>query len=210
MPTRLIFVRHAESVHRIDGTNAGWRTCKGLTGRSHEQACALAADLAVRAKDAAAVYASHVRRAQETAAPIAERLCLPLQTEEGLQSWAIPAETDGMLVNDAQTRFAQPGGGTFRAFESVSETWSDLVVRIGKTLTRIMQAHAGQTVILVGHNETVMAGIIVLGNLAMMPPFEASSSNASLTVWQTDGDVMAFPGPRWVLHGFNIVPEIRA
>jgi len=206
VPTRLIFIRHGESIHRLEGTNAGPRSCKGLTERGRAQARALAADLTVRAKGASAIYASHVRRAQETAEPIAEGLGLRLQTDEGLQSWAIPAQTDGLPIHEAQTRFAQPGGGTYRAFETVSETWSDLVVRVGKTLTRLMQKHANQTVILVGHNETVMAGFIVLGNLALMPSFEAASSNASLTIWQTEGDVMAFPGPRWTLHGFNIVP----
>jgi probable phosphoglycerate mutase len=205
VPTRLIFVRHGESVHRLEGTLAGSRTCKGLTERGHAQARALAADLAVRAKEAAAVYASHVRRAQETAAPIAQALGLPLQTDEGLQTWDIPAELDSLTAEEGK-RFAQPGGGTYRAFESVSETWSDLVVRVGKTLTRLAQKHPNQTVILVGHNETVMAGFIVLGNLALMPSFEAASSNGSLTIWQTGDDVMAFPGPRWVLHGFNIVP----
>jgi len=53
-----------------------------------------------------------------------------------------------------------------------------------------------------------MASFIALGGLSLITPFEAKSEPTGITIWQTDGDVMAFPGPRWHLHGFNIVPEI--
>ena len=53
----------------------------------------------------------------------------------------------------------------------------------------------------------VVASFIVLGGLPLMAPFEAKSDPAGITIWQTDGDVMAFPGPRWQLLGFNLVPE---
>ncbi len=208
MNTRLIFVRHAESQHRIDGTSGSMRTCRGLTQKGRAQATATAELVASRAPHAAALYASPLPRAQETAAPIASRLGLPVVTEEGLMTWTAPIEADGMPTKDFLAKYAQPGGGTFRAFESVSETWSDLVVRTGKALTAIAQKHAGQTVILVGHNETIMAGFIVLGGLSLMPPFEAASDNASVTIWETDGDPWAFPGPRWTLHGFNIVSGV--
>jgi len=81
-------------------------------------------------------------------------------------------------------------------------------MRTGKGLTTIMQTHPGKTVILIGHSESIMASFIALGGLPLITPFEAKSEPTGITIWQIDGDAMAFPGPRWHLYGFNIVPEI--
>lgn len=206
MPTRLIFARHGESQHTIDGVQGTLRTCKGLTARGHAQAKLLAADLGRRAPDAVAVYASPLRRAQETAAPVAQALGLEVRTERGLLTWDQPVEADNLPNAEYLRRFAQDGGGIFRSFQTTGESWSDLVLRTGKGLTGIVQAHAGKTAILIGHTESIMASFIALGGLPLMAPFEAKSDPTGITIWQTEGDVMAFPGPRWHLHGFNIVP----
>jgi broad specificity phosphatase PhoE len=178
-----------------------------LTACGHAQANALAADLAKRAPDAVAVCASPLRRAQETAAPVAQALGLNVTTERGLLTWNQPVEADNLPNEEYLSRYAQPGGGIFRSFQTTGESWSDLVLRTGKGLTTIMQAHAGKTVILIGHTESIMASFIALGGLPLMAPFEAKSDPTGMTLWETDGDVMAFPGPRWHLLGFNIVPE---
>ena len=208
--TRLFFARHGESQHTLAGVQGTLRTCKGLTERGHAQARALTIELAKRAPDAVAVYASPLRRALETAAPIAERLGLRVIEEQGLMTWNQPVEADNLPNEEYLRRYAQPGGGLFKGFQSVGESWADLVLRTGRGLTAIMQAHPGQSVILIGHTESIMASFIVLGGLPLMAPFEAKSDPAGITLWETDGDVLAFPAPRWVLRGFNLVPESGA
>lgn len=208
--TRLIFARHGESHHTLAGAQGTLRTCKGLTEGGHAQARALAIDLAQRAPDAIAIYASPLRRAQETAAPIAERLGLSVVTERGLLTWNQPIEADNLLNAEYLTKYHQPGGGPFKGFQTVGESWADLVLRTGKGLTNVVQAHPGKTVILVGHTESIMASFIALGGLPLYAPFEAKSDPTGITIWETDGDVMAFPPPRWFLRGFNIVPESPA
>ncbi|MBQ1015980.1 histidine phosphatase family protein, partial [Micromonospora sp. M51] len=71
MRTRLIFVRHGESVHQLEGIVGGPRGCRGLTALGHEQAHHLANRLTgeVAADGPVAVYSSVLRRAVETAQP---------------------------------------------------------------------------------------------------------------------------------------------
>ena len=70
--TRLIFVRHGESVHSIEGVIGGRQGCRGLTERGHDQARRLAARLVdeLPAGEPITVYSSVLRRAVETAEPI--------------------------------------------------------------------------------------------------------------------------------------------
>jgi len=80
---RLILVRHAESTsnvrHILDATSPG----PELTARGRDQAAQLPAALA--AFDVDAVYASSLTRAQQTAAPFAASIGLPVNVRDGLR-----------------------------------------------------------------------------------------------------------------------------
>jgi len=80
---RLILVRHAESTsnvrHILDATSPG----PELTARGLDQAVQLPAALA--AFDVDAVYASSLTRAQQTAAPFAASIGLPVIVRDGLR-----------------------------------------------------------------------------------------------------------------------------
>lgn len=122
---QLLIVRHARP-HRADGENA--TADPELTERGHRQAAATAEFL--DDEPIHHVVASPLRRAQQTAAPLASRLSQPIETVEGLREIDpfggayVPAEEIGMdhqLVTDlAQDRYALFGDvGGFERFRGV-------------------------------------------------------------------------------------------
>lgn len=99
MGTRLVLVRHGESVHSVESVVGGARGCKGLTENGHEQARRLAERLAPELAGApVAVYSSVLRRAVETARPIAAALDTTVTEDCRLCTWHSPPYADGMPV----------------------------------------------------------------------------------------------------------------
>jgi broad specificity phosphatase PhoE len=201
MPTRLIFVRHGESHHSIDGVVGGPRGCRGLTARGHSQAGQLARRLAD--SGAVAVYSSTRRRAVETASPIAAALAVTPVEDCGLCTWHMPPVADGMPTGRFQAEHAAAGGGVFRPFEEGNETWAELVARTGRSVLDIAHRHRGGTVVLVGHAQTVEASFHALGGQPLYRAFDLKVAPASITEWTTDGDPTGWPPPRWTLCRFN-------
>jgi probable phosphoglycerate mutase len=77
----LLLIRHALPV-RVDGTDAGGPADPPISPRGLAQARALADWLVDERVDA--IWSSPMRRARETAAPLAERLDLEVRVHEGL------------------------------------------------------------------------------------------------------------------------------
>jgi broad specificity phosphatase PhoE len=77
----LVLVRHALPV-RIDATHDGSPADPGLSERGHEQALRVLDALA--GQEVTHLYSSPAMRARETAAPLVEKLGLPLLIEAGL------------------------------------------------------------------------------------------------------------------------------
>ena len=69
--------------------------------------------------------------------------------------------------------------------------------------TLIAAHHAGETVLIVAHTETVASSLIVFGCLPLALGFDAQVNPASLTEWVTQGDPAAWPRPRWTLARLN-------
>jgi broad specificity phosphatase PhoE len=204
MRTRLLLVRHGESVHSVESVVGGARGCKGLTEAGHEQARRLAERLARELAGAhVAVYSSVLRRAVETARPIADALGATPIEHCGLCTWHSPPYADGMPVTDFQTKHAAPGGGVFRPFEHDNETWARLVVRVSESIMDIVYRHRGGTVVLVGHSETVSSSFHALAAQPLYRAFDLKVAPASVTEWTTDGDPTEMPPPRWTLHRFS-------
>ncbi|WP_155372370.1 histidine phosphatase family protein [Catellatospora vulcania] len=202
MRTRLIFVRHGESVHSVERFVGGRQGCRGLTARGHEQAAETARRLAGEVSGPVAVYSSVLRRALETAAPIAAALGADVVADCGLCTWHYPAYADGRplaVLKDAEL----PGGGVHRPFQRENESWAELVVRTGRAIMDIAYRHAGQTVVLVGHSETINGSFHVLGMQPLLRAFDTVVAPGSVTEWTADGDPVTSPPTRWTLHRFS-------
>ncbi|MEU8076944.1 histidine phosphatase family protein [Catellatospora citrea] len=202
MRTRLIFVRHGESVHSVERFVGGIGGCRGLTAVGQEQAAVVARRLAAEVSGPVAVYSSVLRRAIQTAAPIAAALGVDAETDCGLCTWHYPAYADGRPL--AVLKAAElPGGGVHRPFQRENESWAELVVRTGRAIIDIAYRHAGQTVVLVGHSETVNSSFHVLGMQPLLRAFDTVVAPGSVTEWTADGDPATSPPTRWTLHRFS-------
>ncbi|MEV0456378.1 histidine phosphatase family protein [Catellatospora methionotrophica] len=202
MRTRLMFVRHGESVHSVERFVGGSAGCRGLTPRGRDQAVSVAGRLVGEVSGPVAVYSSVLRRAVETAAPIAAALGVAADTDCGLCTWHYPAYADGQplsVLKEAEL----PGGGVHRPFQRENESWAELVVRTGRAIIDIAYRHAGETVVLVGHSETVNSAFHVLGMQPLLRAFDTVVAPGSVTEWSTDGDPATSPPTRWTLHRFS-------
>ncbi|MEH1166817.1 histidine phosphatase family protein [Micromonospora sp. CPCC 205539] len=205
MRTRLVFVRHGESVHQVEGFVGGPHGCRGLTDLGRDQARKLAGRLAVRfaADRPEAVYSSVLRRAVETAQPIADAFGVRPVADCGLCTWHTPPYADGLPTARFQAEHAAPGGGVYRPFEQGNESWAELLIRVSRAITEIAQRHRGSTVVLVGHSETVESAFHALGAQPLFRAFDLDVAPASITEWTTEDDTTTWPPARWTLRRFN-------
>jgi broad specificity phosphatase PhoE len=205
METRLLFVRHAESVCGVEGVFGGPHSCRGLTAPGREQAARLGKRLAAELQDAprVSVYSSTLRRAVETAAVIAAALDVAPAQDCGLCTWHVPDWADGQPKQLVQAEHALAGGGIYRPFETGNETWAELVARVSRAVLDIADRHRNATVVLVGHSETVEVSFHALGMLPLYRSFDLRIGLASVTEWATDQDPTAWPPARWTLARFN-------
>ena len=121
----------------------------------------------------------------------------------GLCTWHTPAQADGKPWIEYQQEHSAVGGGVFRSFEHGNESWSELVVRTGRTFEQIAAHHKQQTMLVVTHAETIASSFIVFGGLPLAPGFDMKAANASIAEWTMDGDPDACPCARWTLVRFN-------
>ena len=147
---RLVFVRHGESRHHVDGLTGGW-TDTSLTERGRRQVAAVAGHLAELDLAGAGFFTSDLKRASETAAIIAERLGRhpsPLGTLREINNGA----ATGLTVAEAE-QIQRPAPAEFdpdwSAFEG-GESLRDLDARMRRALAEM--ADTGHTeVLVVGH-----------------------------------------------------------
>jgi len=150
-----------------------------------------------------AVYSSVLRRAVETAQPVAAALGVEPIQDCGLCTWHSPAYADGMPTARFQGGHGLDGGGVFRPFEEGNESWAELVVRTGASVMNIVHRHRGGTAVLVAHGETVESSFHVLGGQALYRAFDLKVAPASITEWVTEEGPTGMPPARWTLCRFS-------
>ena len=156
----LIFIRHAEPQRIAPGR--GVPADPGLTHLGHEQAARLADWLEPERVDA--VLSSPMRRAQETAAPIAAAHGLDVEIVPGLIEYdansdhyipmeEMKASDDPRLKAMIEGRWEEFGADGVEAFR----------LRVAQTLDEIIAAHPGERVVAVCHG-----GIINVASALVM------------------------------------------
>jgi probable phosphoglycerate mutase len=199
--TRLVLVRHAESVGNATGVIAGHEGCAGLSELGVRQAEALRSRLAATGEldGTAAVYTSLMRRAAQTAEILMPALGDAPLTRTCDVCEQHPGEADGMTWLDYARTYGfysrrrtptlplAPGG----------EAWTDFRDRAAAALLAIVARHGGELVVVVSHGGVVDASLV---HLLDLPDHGIGVSlrtwNASLTEW-------SHTGRRWVLERYN-------
>lgn len=156
-----MLVRHG--VTGATGARLGGRTPAPLSDRGRRQADAVAGRLVRSATTFAAVHASPVVRALETAAPIADRLDLEVEETRGVAEFDYGEWTDRTLkqvrrtnawrwVQRTPSRFTFPGGESFRqAQQRAVEAVEELVARYTDRQNVVVVSHADVIKALVAH-----------------------------------------------------------
>jgi probable phosphoglycerate mutase len=129
-----------------------------LSEKGQAQAAAAAERIALLGKPPAAVYASPLERARETAAPIARALGLRVRTAPGLVEVDVGQWTDKPLTRLYRTREwptvqRWPGGFRFPGGESFAE----MSVRAMDAVLGLVTDHPGQTIVAVSHADPIKA-----------------------------------------------------
>jgi broad specificity phosphatase PhoE len=147
--TRVHLVRHGE-VYNPDGVLYGRLPGFTLSEKGKQQAAAVADALAHR--DIVAVIASPLQRAQETAAPIAARHNLPVDTDENL------IESTNVL----EGKKVSPGDGVWRSprvwwhvrnpfTPSWGEPYAQIAARMATAVDKARARAAGHEAVCVSH-----------------------------------------------------------
>jgi broad specificity phosphatase PhoE len=160
MPTLVLLLRHAETASPL--IFHGAESDVGLSEGGRRQADAIAPLLAARAP--AAVISSGMRRAIDTATPIARAACVPLRIEQELHERRVgalsgtpthgeiwPMTLKRWLAGD--TGFAPPG----------AESYDDLRARVLPVWDRLTTELDGEVVVIVAHG--IVCRVVMLERL---------------------------------------------
>jgi len=154
----VLFVRHG-TTPTTGSVLPGRARGLHLADEGRAQAEALAERLGVLRR-IAAVYASPLERARETAAPIARKLGLEVVADKGLLEcdfgqWTgldlkkLMKKPEWVTVQRYPSGFRFPGG----------ESFSEMQTRITGTATRLAAVHRGRAVVLVSHADPIKAAV---------------------------------------------------
>jgi probable phosphoglycerate mutase len=154
----VLLVRHAETP-TTGVTLPGRAPGLHLADRGRDAAADVAARLA-KLPRMAAVYASPLERARETAEPIATAAGLAVSVEDGLLecdygTWTGAALKDLARRPEWKTIQRYPSGFRFPGGESFTE----MQARMTGTLARLVASHLGQTVVAVSHADPIKAAV---------------------------------------------------
>jgi probable phosphoglycerate mutase len=181
-------VRHGESMaqeHRIVGGHKG---CAGLSDLGRRQVESLAERLAATGElDVSAIYASVLPRAVETAGIIAAAIGVEEVIEDDDFCEHHPGEGDGLSWEEFERLYPAPEAWDpdFRR-DPGGETWSEMAERVARGLDRLIEVHAGSTVLVACHGGVVVQSMFRW--LSLDPSGSGTRAwinptNASMTEW---------------------------
>ena len=181
MPTtRILLARHGETDWNRIGRWQG-HADPPLNETGRQQAAELAEQLA--GDSLAAVYASDLQRASETARVIGDRLGLPVVQDAGLREIDV-GSWSGLTRSEVEERFPD-GFARWRAGEigHDGETREQLTDRVVASVERIADAHPEETVLVVTHGGAIRA----LRRHAAGDPGDGIENCGTLAVESVDG-----------------------
>jgi len=179
-PTRVLAIRHGETAWNVDGRIQGQLDVP-LNEMGRWQVHRLA--LALADENIAAIYASDLLRAMETAQAVARGCGVPVVTEAGLRERGFgvfeglsfaeisarwPAEAERWRRRDPE--FGAPGGETLNQFYGRSIA----------TATRLAALHPGQTIALVSHGGVMDCLYRAAARVALDAPRSWQLGNAAI------------------------------
>lgn len=195
--TRLVLVRHGHSVAQELGLVAGHAGCRGLSERGRREVDALAARLARTGElgTVDVVLTSRMARAAETGDVLAAALGDPPVHRDCDWCEFHMNDEDGRTWADVLDETPWPDGPVPEDFRSTptAESWAEMAVRVRQAIERIVDEHAGRTVLVTTHGGTITNAMVHLLRLSSRPHHDGrahlEATNTGITEF-----VMADPG----------------
>ncbi len=201
--TRLLLIRHGESVAQVKGFLSGHNTCVGLSDLGRTQAGALRDRLVATGELGSPdlVYTSNLERAIETANIISPALSDVPRVNECEWCEIRAGEAEGLTYEEFRARHRTDGDpdDPYRgSTPDGGESWAEFYVRAGTRLRRIAEEHPGQRIVVVAHGGIIGASFVALGDLSMRMATDIAyeTVNTSMTEWR-------HTGKEWRLVRFN-------
>jgi 2,3-bisphosphoglycerate-dependent phosphoglycerate mutase len=189
LSTRLVLVRHGESACNVAGVVGGPVGCTGLSPVGVGEAEALRDRLVATGElvGAAAVYASVLPRARETAAIAAPGLGGLVAVADCDLCELHPGEADGLTWTEFSERYRAPDWDLDPDAELApgAESWTGFVRRVATALAEKAAAHPGQLVVIFCHGGVVEASLESF--LSVSPDhgrLKLRTCHTSLTEWE--------------------------
>jgi probable phosphoglycerate mutase len=197
--TRIVLIRHGESLaqrHRIIGGHLG---CKGLSDRGRAQVEALRDRLTGSGElaGATALYSSVMARATETADILAPALAGLEVRRDCDFCESHPGAGDGLDIEEYDRRWPYPTEWTpDTRRDPGSETFGEMSARVRRVLDTLVERHRDETVVVACHGGVVVHSMLQW--LDIEPTGRARRAwldpvNTSLTEWRIS------PHRSWVL-----------
>lgn len=185
--TRLLLIRHGESISTVERRIGGHRTCTGLSPLGVAQAQRLRDRFSTTEPLAADVLiSSHYPRARHTAEIIAAAIgCTDVVVEPGFGEHD-PGETcDGLTYTEFVDRYGgadmwqhhDPFATTFPGGETVAA----MHYRVGTALRTTLDTHDAKTIVVSCHGGVIDAVLRILMRTPAMGAFELLTLNTSIT-----------------------------
>jgi broad specificity phosphatase PhoE len=152
--TRVLLLRHGETAapHQFHGAESDI----GLGPNGHKQAETAA--LALAARQPIAIYSSTMRRARETAEPIARACQLVTQVVESLHETKM-GPLAGLPIAEGLAHYLETArrwmSGEIDYAQPGAESYADVRDRVIPAFQALANRHPGQTIVVVAHGQVI-------------------------------------------------------
>jgi broad specificity phosphatase PhoE len=194
--TRVLLLRHAET--SAPDVFHGAESDVGLGERGRRQAAAAAQVLA--AERPMAVYSSAMRRAVDTARPIAEACGLEHRVEPDLHERKIgpmsgKSRDEGLAAYaEAKARWAS---GQVDFTHEGGESYAEIQARVVPVFRRLAEGASGRTIVVVGH------GVVIRVLLSTILPGHGPEHFERFAIDNTAVNDLRWDGARWRAVALN-------
>ena len=181
----LYMIRHGQSHVNLKDWNGG-NSDEGLTDLGNRQASALGNWLPGEIKQIDALYASTMKRAQETAAYVANAYNLPIINDDRIREIGNNRLDHAPWPSDDLPEYGSHWGSE-RPFSSITpgreggESMMHFRVRIGHFVEELLEKHREQTVVVVCHGGVIELTYDHLFNIGPWRRAEVWTQNTGIT-----------------------------
>jgi probable phosphoglycerate mutase len=183
--TRIVLVRHGESVVTVKRILGGPRSCVGLTDLGREQATRLRDRLALNGEfEVDVLMSSGYPRALQTAEILAASVGgLDVEVDTGFGEHDPGPECDGLTYEEFVRRHGRPdwSADPHREFFPGGETIAQFHARVNGSLDSLVRRYAGKTVLIACHGGVVDAVLRRSLRTPQTGGFEVRTRNCSMT-----------------------------